>query len=243
MAPSVGKLPLPPEHDNPQNANEPPGKLGGIFADLTFPGKYDRINIIEYKRTVRAVAHRRAFKYFLLRGKRYEESRFYLFAYGNLSPGCRPNDLLDGKPQRDKISERGSEHCALVEAVECQHAGTHAELSFQPDGAFLYGVPKGRRWRRFCAAYARGRNAYGIVYVIVEESLWGQGLGESAVRCAQAQAFLEMRAERMVAKIMPRNRRSIRCVCACGFESAESSGELLRFEMTSAAYFQRLREA
>ena len=88
-----------------------------------------------------------------------------------------------------------------------------------------------------------GRNAYEIVYVIGEESLWGQGLGESAVRCAQAQAFLELRAERMVAKIMPQNRRSIRCVCACGFESAETGGELLRFEMTSAAYFQRLREA
>lgn len=81
------------------------------------------------------------------------------------------------------------------------------------------------------------------MYVIGEESLWGQGLGESAVRCAQAQAFLELRAERMVAKIMPQNRRSIRCVCACGFESAETGGELLRFEMTSAAYFQRLREA
>lgn len=37
--------------------------------------------------------------------------------------------------------------------------------------------------------------------------------------------------------------RSIRCVCACGFENTESSGEPLRFEMTSAAYFQRLREA
>jgi len=87
------------------------------------------------------------------------------------------------------------------------------------------------------------QKAYEIVYVIGEEALWGQGLGRRAVRCAQSHAFFQLRAERIVAKIMPHNHRSIRCVRACGFQQTEEGEKLHRFEMTASAYLQFLREA
>ena len=60
--------------------------------------------------------------------------------------------------------------------------------------------------------------AYEIVYVIGEDALWGHGLSQQAVRSALSKAFLHLRADRVVAKVMPQNLRSIRCVRACGFQ-------------------------
>ena len=44
------------------------------------------------------------------------------------------------------------------------------------------------------------------------------GLGQQAVRSALSKAFLHLRADRVVAKVMPPNLRSIRCIRACGFQ-------------------------
>lgn len=65
--------------------------------------------------------------------------------------------------------------------------------------------------------------AYEIVYVI-------------------AKAFLHLRADRVVAKVMPQNLRSIRCVRACGFQQMAEMPRLIRFEITFDAYCQALRE-
>ena len=53
---------------------------------------------------------------------------------------------------------------------------------------------------------------YEIVYVIGEDALWGHGL------------------------------RSIRCVCACGFQQMAEMPRLIRFEITFDAYCKALRE-
>lgn len=85
------------------------------------------------------------------------------------------------------------------------------------------------------------KDAYEIVYVIGEDALWGQGLGRQAVRSALSKAFLHLRAERVVAKVMPQNLRSIRCVNACGFRQMEEKPKLIRFEITFDAYCESLR--
>lgn len=55
-------------------------------------------------------------------------------------------------------------------------------------------------------------------------------------------AFLHLRADRVVAKVMPQNLRSIRCVRACGFQQMAEMPRLIRFEITFDAYWQALRE-
>ena len=81
--------------------------------------------------------------------------------------------------------------------------------------------------------------AYEIVYVIGEDALWGHGLSQQA---ALSKAFLHLRADRVVAKVMPQNLRSIRCVRACGFQQMAEMPRLIRFEITFDAYCQALRE-
>lgn len=82
--------------------------------------------------------------------------------------------------------------------------------------------------------------AYEIVYAIGEDALWGHGFGEGAIRAALAKVFLEWRAEKVIAKIVPQNQRSIRSVCACGFQKYGVDGQLLRYSITTEAYLQQL---
>ena len=83
--------------------------------------------------------------------------------------------------------------------------------------------------------------AYEIVYVIGEEALWGRGLGEGAIRAALSEAFLTLDVQKLVAKIMPENRRSVRSVAACGFTRSGPGCGLLHYAITQDAYFQQLR--
>lgn len=55
-------------------------------------------------------------------------------------------------------------------------------------------------------------------------------------------AYLHLRADRVVAKVMPQDLRSIRCVRACGFQQMAEMPRLVRFEITFDAYCQALRE-
>lgn len=55
-------------------------------------------------------------------------------------------------------------------------------------------------------------------------------------------AYLHLRADRVVAKVMPQNLRSIRCVRACGFQQMSEMPRLVRFEITFDAYCRSLQE-
>lgn len=55
-------------------------------------------------------------------------------------------------------------------------------------------------------------------------------------------AYLHLRADRVVAKVMPQNPRSIRCVRACGFQQMAEMPRLVRFEITFDAYCRSLQE-
>ena len=55
-------------------------------------------------------------------------------------------------------------------------------------------------------------------------------------------ADLHLRADRVVAKVMPQNLRSIRCVRACGFQQMAEMPRLVRFEITFDAYCRSLQE-
>ena len=87
----------------------------------------------------------------------------------------------------------------------------------------------------------QSRGMHEIVYAIGEESLWGRGYGKGAVRSALSAAFLDSRAERVIARIDPENTRSIRSVCTCGFSRCGKEGKLRLYGLTQERYLENLR--
>ena len=81
-----------------------------------------------------------------------------------------------------------------------------------------------------------------MVLVIGDRDNWGRKLGASAIREGMKLAFLEMRAERLIAKIHADNARSLKAFEHCGFLHDSESLPLKFLSMTSAHYLRLLRE-
>ncbi|CAD7024501.1 GNAT family acetyltransferase [Pseudorhizobium endolithicum] len=81
-----------------------------------------------------------------------------------------------------------------------------------------------------------------IVLVVGEHDNWGQGLGGSTIREGLKLAFLDMRAENVVAKIHPNNTRSLRGFERCGFHLQRETPTLNSLAMSAGRYRQLLRD-
>jgi regulator of nucleoside diphosphate kinase len=81
-----------------------------------------------------------------------------------------------------------------------------------------------------------------IVLVIGNHDNWGRRLGTSTIREGLKLAFLDMRAESIVAKIHPNNTRSMKAFQRCGFHLKCETPALKSLSMTSGRYLQLLRE-
>jgi regulator of nucleoside diphosphate kinase len=81
-----------------------------------------------------------------------------------------------------------------------------------------------------------------IVLVIGDHDNWGRKLGASAIREGMKLAFLDMRAEKLVAKIHPDNTRSLKAFERCGFLAERETPTLQALSMTSGRYLQLLRD-
>lgn len=81
-----------------------------------------------------------------------------------------------------------------------------------------------------------------IVLVIGDYDNWGRRLGASTIREGLKLAFLDMKAERVIAKIHPNNTRSLKGFERCGFRLRTQTPTLLSLSMTSGRYFELLRE-
>jgi len=81
-----------------------------------------------------------------------------------------------------------------------------------------------------------------IVLVIGDSDKWGRNLGASTIREGMKLAFLDMRAEKLIAKIHPDNSRSLKAFLRSGFMLESETPTLTSFSMTAASYFQFLRE-
>ena len=82
-----------------------------------------------------------------------------------------------------------------------------------------------------------------MVLVIGNRENWGRKLGAAAIREAMKLAFLDMRAEKLIAKIHPDNVRSLKVFEHCGFLLESQTPALKSFAMTSERYRRLLREA
>jgi regulator of nucleoside diphosphate kinase len=81
-----------------------------------------------------------------------------------------------------------------------------------------------------------------IVLVIGDHDNWGRGLGASTIREGLKLAFLDMRAESVIAKIQPSNTRSLKGFERCGFLLKHETPTLNSLSLTSGRYLQLLRE-
>jgi len=81
-----------------------------------------------------------------------------------------------------------------------------------------------------------------IVLVIGDHDTWGRRLGASAIREGLKLAFLDMRAEGVIAKIHPDNTRSLKAFERCGFLLVRETPTLKSLYMTSGRYRRLLRE-
>ncbi|HEX7770356.1 MAG TPA: GNAT family N-acetyltransferase [Dokdonella sp.] len=82
-----------------------------------------------------------------------------------------------------------------------------------------------------------------MVLVIGHARNWGRGLGAAAIREGMKLAFLEMRSEKLIAKIHPDNARSLKTFQRCGFVLESQTSALKSFAITSGRYRRLLREA
>lgn len=74
------------------------------------------------------------------------------------------------------------------------------------------------------ATYRGNADSVEIVYAIGEDALWGHGYGKNAIKLAISEVFFNLRAKSIIAKIHPKNERSIRAVRSCGFSHAKFDG-------------------
>lgn len=81
-----------------------------------------------------------------------------------------------------------------------------------------------------------------IVLVIGDHDNWGRGLGASTIREGLKLAFLDMRAENVIAKIHPNNSRSLKGFERCGFHLQRETPTLNSLSLTAGRYRQLLRE-
>ncbi len=82
-----------------------------------------------------------------------------------------------------------------------------------------------------------------MVLVIGNRDNWGRRLGASAIREAMKIAFLEMRAEKLIAKIHPDNTRSLKAFQRSGFRLERQTPGLQYLATTSERYLRLLRES
>lgn len=82
-----------------------------------------------------------------------------------------------------------------------------------------------------------------MVLVIGKRDNWGRQLGASAIREAMKRAFLEMRAERLIAKVHSDNARSLKVFQRAGFLIESQTPALRTFAMTLERYRRLLRES
>ena len=101
-----------------------------------------------------------------------------------------------------------------------------------PDGVIGFVKPK---------ALPSSSDAYEIVYVIGEESLWGNGYGKAAIQAALSTAFFDWRARQVLARVYAGNIRSIRAVRACGFSCEHRDERLFRYRITMSDYLDHVQ--
>lgn len=82
-----------------------------------------------------------------------------------------------------------------------------------------------------------------IVLVIGDSDKWGRNLGARTIREAMKVGFLDMRVEKLIAKIHPENVGSLKAFLRSGFVLESETPALQTFSITAGCYLKFLRES
>jgi RimJ/RimL family protein N-acetyltransferase len=110
---------------------------------------------------------------------------------------------------------------------------------FNKDGRFLLVCDEDGKSVGFIKLHRHTEKLYEIVFTIGDETLWGRGIGSSAVEKAVAFAFFELRAEKIFALIYSGNERSVRTVKNCGFVLENDSENMKKYAVTLKCFTER----
>lgn len=112
---------------------------------------------------------------------------------------------------------------------------------FNRDGRFFMAYDRHDAPVGFVRLVKTGSNCE-IVLVIGDSDKWGRNLGARTIREGMKLAFLDMRVEKLIAKIHPDNSRSLKAFVRSGFVLENETPALKSFSMTAGRYLQFLRE-
>ena len=138
------------------------------------------------------------------------------------------------------LSDSGSVSRFIAQAVDRAQMPILTHL-FNQGGRFFMAYDRNDRPVGFVRLVKTGADCE-IVLVVGDHENWGQGLGGSTIREGLKLAFLDMRAENVIARIHPDNSRSLKGFERCGFHLKRETPTLNSLVMTAGRYLQLLRE-
>ncbi|MBN9311207.1 GNAT family N-acetyltransferase [Devosia sp.] len=149
-------------------------------------------------------------------------------------------DWLEDERVTRHLSDSGSVSRFIAQAMDRTQLPILTHL-FNQGGRFFMAhdrddVPVG-----FVRLVKTGRDCE-IVLVIGDHDNWGRRLGASTIRAGLKLAFLDMRADNVIAKIHPDNARSLKAFGRSGFVLHRETPTLKSLSLSSSRYLQLLRE-
>jgi regulator of nucleoside diphosphate kinase len=138
------------------------------------------------------------------------------------------------------LSDSSSVSRFIAQAVDRAQMPIMTHL-FNQGGRFFMAYDRDDRPVGFVRLVKTGADCE-IVLVVGDHENWGQGLGGSTIREGLKFAFLDMRAENVIAKIHPNNTRSLKGFERCGFRLRRETPTLNSLFMSAGRYLQLLRE-
>jgi regulator of nucleoside diphosphate kinase len=138
------------------------------------------------------------------------------------------------------LSDSSSVSRFIAQAVDRAQMPILTHL-FNQGGRFFMAYDRNDRPVGFVRLVKTGADCE-IVIVVGDHENWGQGLGGSTIREGLKLAFLDMRAENVIAKIHPNNTRSLKGFERCGFVLKRETPALNSLFMTAGRYLRLLRE-
>lgn len=149
-------------------------------------------------------------------------------------------DWLEDERVTRYLSDSGSVSRFIAQAMDRTQLPILTHL-FNQGGRFFMAhdrddVPVG-----FVRLVKTGRDCE-IVLVIGDHDNWGRRLGASTIRAGLKLAFLDMRADNVIAKIHPDNARSLKAFGRSGFVLHRETPTLKSLSLSSSRYLQLLRE-
>ncbi len=149
-------------------------------------------------------------------------------------------DWLEDERVTRYLSDSSSVSRFIAQAVDRAQMPILTHL-FNQGGRFFMAYDRNDRPVGFVRLVKSGADCE-IVLVVGDRDNWGQGLGGSTIREGLKLAFLDMRAENVIARIHPDNLRSLKGFERCGFLLQRETPTLNSLSMTAGRYLQLLRE-